>query len=157
VQPSSEVGHTIRGLAGLRRRCENVGMGFVHVPIELRTVDGKTRKVRMLVDSGAAWSCLPERDWRALGLESERRCQFDLADGTVIERGVSECRFRYGDVEATSPVILGEKKDMALLGAVTLESLGLVLNPFERTLAPMARLLLCMSARPTAVLAAPPS
>jgi predicted aspartyl protease len=104
----------------------------------------------MLVDSGAAWSCLPEEDWRALGLEPTRRYPFDLADGTVIERGVSECSFRYGDVEATSPVILGEKDDMALLGAVTLESLGLVLNPLKRTLAPMSRLLLCVSATASA-------
>jgi predicted aspartyl protease len=128
-------------------------MGFVHVPMELRAANGTSRTVRMLVDSGAAWSCLPEQDWRALGLEPTRRYPFDLADGTVIERGVSECSFRYGDIEATSPVILGEKDDMALLGAVTLESLGLVLNPLKRTLAPMSRLLLCVSA-PTS---APPS
>jgi predicted aspartyl protease len=114
--------------------------------MELRTVEGASRTVRMLVDSGAAWSCLPEHEWRALGLQPRRRCQFDLADGTMIERDVSECSFRYGDVEATSPVILGERDDMALLGAVTLESLGLVLNPLQRTLAPMSRLLLCMSA-----------
>jgi predicted aspartyl protease len=127
-------------------------MGFVHVPVEIRAVKGASasRIVRLLVDSGAAWSCLPEHDWRALGLEPDRRYEFDLADGTVIERGVSECSFRYGEVEATSPVILGEKNDMALLGAVTLESLGLVLNPLDRTLSPMSRILLCMSARSSA-------
>jgi hypothetical protein len=39
-------------------------------------------------------------------------------------------------------VILGEAGDEALLGAVTLEILGLMLNPFDRTLTPM-RMLLC--------------
>jgi hypothetical protein len=34
-------------------------------------------------------------------------------------------------------VILGEPGDDALLGAVTLEVMGLVLNPFNRTLQPM--------------------
>jgi hypothetical protein len=34
-------------------------------------------------------------------------------------------------------VILGEPGDDALLGAVTLEVLGLVLNPFSRTLQPL--------------------
>jgi predicted aspartyl protease len=67
----------------------------------------------------------------------ERRCKFDLVDGTVIERDVSECRFRYDNIEATSPVILGEKDDMPLLGVFTLESLGLVLDPYKRTLSPM--------------------
>jgi hypothetical protein len=38
-------------------------------------------------------------------------------------------------------VILGEPGDEPLLGAVTLEILGLVLNPFKRTLQPMRMLL----------------
>jgi len=45
--------------------------------------------------------------------------------------------FVYAGVRAPSPVILGEPGDAALLGTVTLESLGLVLNPFDRTLHPM--------------------
>ena len=36
-----------------------------------------------------------------------------------------------------TPVILGEPRDDALLGVVTLEEMGLVLNPFERSLQPM--------------------
>jgi len=35
----------------------------------------------------------------------------------------------------------GEEKDEALLGAFTLESLGLILNPFTRELLPMKLLL----------------
>jgi hypothetical protein len=34
-------------------------------------------------------------------------------------------------------VVLGEPGDAAVLGVVTLEILGLVLNPFTRTLQPM--------------------
>ena len=40
-----------------------------------------------------------------------------------------------------TPVILGEPGDEALLGMVTLEVLGLVLDPFKRTLRPMRALL----------------
>ena len=43
--------------------------------------------------------------------------------------------------EGHTPVILGEEGDEALLGIVTLEILGLVLNPFNRTLQPMRMLL----------------
>jgi hypothetical protein len=43
--------------------------------------------------------------------------------------------------EGHSPVILGEPGDDALLGVVTLETLGLVFNPFNRTLHPMRMLL----------------
>ena len=38
-------------------------------------------------------------------------------------------------------VVLGETEDEALLGAVTLETLGLMLNPLNRTLQPMRMVL----------------
>jgi predicted aspartyl protease len=63
-----------------------------------------------------------------------RKMSFVLADGTEIERTVSECRMSLQGHEAHTPVILGEPGDDALLGAVTLEILGLVLDPFKRTL-----------------------
>ena len=44
-------------------------------------------------------------------------------------------------MEGHTPVILGEPGDEALLGMVTLGILGLVLNPFKRTLQPMRMLL----------------
>jgi hypothetical protein len=47
----------------------------------------------------------------------------------------------YQGIDAVSPVVLGQRKDAALLGTLTLESLGLVLNPFERRLTPMRMLL----------------
>jgi len=80
---------------------------------------------------------LPEEIWRALRLKAERQVEFTLADGTPIERSVSECRFEIRGEAATSPVVLGEKNDGALLGAVTLETLGLMLNPLTREILPM--------------------
>ena len=44
-------------------------------------------------------------------------------------------------------MILGEAGDVALLGAVTLESLALVLNPFDRSLKPMRLFLMHMRMR----------
>ena len=43
--------------------------------------------------------------------------------------------------EDYTPVILGEPGDEALLGLVTLEILGLVFNPFSRTLHPIRMML----------------
>lgn len=64
-----------------------------------------------------------------------------LADGTSVERAVSECYIILPQGEAHTPVILGEPGDEALLGVVTLEILGLVLNPFTRQLQPRRMLL----------------
>ena len=61
-----------------------------------------------------------------------------LADGTAVSRRISYCYVALPQGEGYSPVILGEPgDDQALLGAVTLENLGLLLNPFSRTLHPM--------------------
>jgi predicted aspartyl protease len=116
-------------------------MGLTSVTMLVKGKRGRSRKVKMLVDSGAVWSVLPKDVWEALGLKAERSHGFSLADGTVIERNVSQCRFRYEGNEAWSPVVLGEEGDVALLGCVTLETLVLVLNPFDHSLRPMRLLL----------------
>ena len=66
-----------------------------------------------------------------------REVEFSLADGTTISRPVSECSFEVQGKRGTSPVVLGEEEDVALLGMVTLEVLGLMINPLSRELLPM--------------------
>jgi len=111
---------------------------MVHVDVEVFVEGGGARlPVRFLVDSGAAYSVLPHDVWTALGLHATRTMDFVLADGTVVQRGVSHAMFAYEGIQAPSPAVLGEPNDDPLLGTVTLESMGLVLNPFERTLRPM--------------------
>jgi clan AA aspartic protease len=97
----------------------------------------KSRSVRFLVDSGATYSLLPHDVWQAIELQPMETHTFTLADGTTIERDVSECKIRLGVQARHSPVILGIEGDEALLGTVTLETLGLVLDPFQRTLQAM--------------------
>jgi predicted aspartyl protease len=87
------------------------------------------------------YSVLRRNDWKALVLKPQRELEFVLADGTTLTRGVSECTFQIEGRQATSPVVLGETEDEALLGAVTLETLGLMLNPLNRTLQPMRMVL----------------
>lgn len=97
--------------------------------------------MQFLIDSGTPYSLVPYQVWQELELKPKRAMKFSLADGTQIERNVSECHFSLSQGEGHTPVILGEKGDEALLGVVTLEILGLVLNPFKRTLEPMHMML----------------
>jgi predicted aspartyl protease len=127
--------------------CYDAGVGLTYVDGRLRVPGARrARRVRFLVDSGAVYSVLRRTDWQALGLAPERTLEFVLADGTTLTRGVSECSFEIEGRRATSPVVLGESEDEALLGAVTLETLGLMLNPLSRTLQPM-RMVLARSGR----------
>lgn len=116
-------------------------MGITYIDGILTGSNGVQRTVRFLVDNGATYSLLPHDDWKFLGLTSKRNATFTLADGTPIERNISECHIQLPQGDGHTPVVLGEPGDEALLGVVTLEILGLVLNPFDRTLRPMRMLL----------------
>lgn len=102
---------------------------------------GKQARLRFLVDSGAPYTLVPFPDWNAIELSPRRTEKFPLADGTEIERDVSECHIALPQGNGHTPVILGEPGDEALLGMVTLEELGLMLNPFTRALQPMRLIL----------------
>jgi clan AA aspartic protease len=117
-------------------------MGLTYVRGEVRGKNGRRVGVRFLVDSGASYTLLSEKVWTAIGLKPKRTVEFTLADGTPIVRGVSECFISLPQGEGHTPVILGEAGDEPLLGIITLEELGLTLNPFNRTLQPMRALLM---------------
>jgi predicted aspartyl protease len=116
-------------------------MGVTYIEGVVTGLTGKESTVRFLVDSGATYTLLPYEDWQKIGLSAKRSVNFILVDGTTVERKVSECHISLPEGEGHTPVILGEPADEALLGVVTLEILGLVLNPFNRTLQPMRTLL----------------
>lgn len=116
-------------------------MGLTYVEGLLTGPTGKQASVNFLVDSGATYTLVPAEDVQALGLQPKRSVTFSLADGTTIERRISECHLSLPQGERHTPVILGEPGDEALLGAITLEEFGLVLHPFNRKLQPMRMML----------------
>jgi clan AA aspartic protease len=116
-----------------RRRFELI-MGLTFIEGIVTGPTGKSRSVKFLVDSGASYSLLPLDVWQEIGLESKKKATFTLADGTTTDRHISECHVALADQEGHSPVILGQPGDEPLLGVITLANLGLVLDPFQRTL-----------------------
>ena len=116
-----------------------VGLVFIEGTVTGPT--GKQASAQFLVDSGATYTVLPHDVWQAIELSPKRSVRCTLADGTTIERQVSESLITLPQGEGHTPVILGEPGDEALLGTVTLEILGLLLNPFTRTLQPLRMLL----------------
>ncbi len=101
----------------------------------------KSIEIDFLVDSGAFYSLVPSKDLKKLGIKSYREMDFALADGTIINRQLGDAYFEYQGNGGAAPVIFGEEGDEPLLGVTTLESLGLMLDPFKRKLIPMRMLL----------------
>ncbi len=116
-------------------------MGIVYVDGIVKHGE-KSIRVRFLVDSGATYTVLTRNIWVELGLKPLGEMEFILADGSVIKRKISEVLLELpGYGERHTPVVLGEEDDENLLGVVTLEIFGLILDPFKRELRPIRALM----------------
>jgi len=100
-----------------------------------------TTSLEFTVDSGAVYSVVPAPVLRKLGIRSQKRETFRLANGKHIVRRKGVALFRFQKWVGGSDVIFGEKGDATLLGALTLEALGLSLDPIRRELKPMTLIL----------------
>lgn len=92
----------------------------------------KSAVVNFLVDSGAVYSVVPQEILRKIGIRPNSKETFTLANGEFIERAMGDALFHYHGKRRASPVIFGQKDDSTLLGAVSLEALGLMLDPLRR-------------------------
>jgi aspartyl protease family protein len=118
-------------------------MGLTHIQARVANPARPRRSARLkfLVDSGAQYSVVPKRVLRRLGIRPGKTKSFILADGTEIKRSLGQALFRMNGEEGASPVIFGEENDSILLGSISLEALGFILDPFKRELRPLPMLL----------------
>ncbi len=110
-----------------------MGMTFVEALV-LRPGGGIGRRLKFLVDTGAFLSVVPGKLLTELGIQALTSRRFHLADGSVIRRRVGIAMFRIGGSVGSSEVVFGRSSDEALLGALTLESLALEVDPRSRRL-----------------------
>ena len=101
----------------------------------------KTEKVTFLIDSGAIYSIVPAEILKRLGIKALTEQEFRLADGNIITRKKGIALFKFKEKIGGADVIFGEKNDSSLLGAFTLEALGLALDPIKRDLFPLPMVL----------------
>lgn len=104
-------------------------MGHVYVTAELSA--RRKAKVRLLVDTGATFTVIPSSLARRLGASPlPKRFRVSLADGSL--RSLKACSIgvrvgrRFGP---TTALLLPAPKAEAILGAETLETLGLRVDP----------------------------
>ena len=111
-------------------------MGLTVLEVEVGHPDRPkvTEKLELLIDSGAFYSVVPARILKRLRIKPLTREEFRLADGSRITRKRGVALFRYGKRVGGADVIFGEPGDSLLLGATTLESMGLALDPLKREL-----------------------
>ena len=107
-----------------------------------------TEPIEFLIDSGAIYSVVPIPILERLGINPLIEQEFRLADGSKIVRKRGVALFKFGDRIGGADVIFGEEGDSQLLGAFTLEALGLALDPLRRELKPLPMILGTQSLSP---------
>ena len=113
-------------------------MSTFSVPMEIGDSTGtRFEKVDAFVDSGSTFTSVPRELLERLGIRPRRTVRVRLADGRVTEKDAGEALIRLQGLEGTSPVIFNEPGESVLLGAVTLESFLLGVDPVEQRLIPV--------------------
>ena len=112
-------------------------MGTFSWPLRISSMDSqRSRDIEATVDTGAAYTTLPTRMLRELGITPMGKRRFLLADGRRIEMDYGEARATVDGENVTTLVVFGEEDAPALLGAYTLEGLALAVDPVEQRLVP---------------------
>src|SRR3972149_6209359 len=93
-----------------------------------------TQPIEFLIDSGTIYSVVPTPILESLGIKPLAKEEFRFANGEKIRRKKGVAIFKYGSSIGGADVIFGERDDSTLLGAFTLEALGLALDPLKREL-----------------------
>ena len=111
-------------------------MGLTYLALDIANPAdlGRWEQVDCLVDSGAVYSVVPSAVLDRLGIRSVGEETFRLANGVTVVRRKGIAAFRYTERVGGANVIFGEPGDANLLGALTLEALGLSLDPLRREL-----------------------
>ena len=112
-------------------------MGILNHSLQLSAIDGQqSMEIEATVDTGAAYTTIPARLLRQLGVEPMGQRLFMLADGQRVWMDYGEARVTIDEESVTTIVVFSEDDAPPLLGAYTLEGLALAVDPLHQRLVP---------------------
>ncbi|HKG96934.1 MAG TPA: clan AA aspartic protease [Pyrinomonadaceae bacterium] len=110
-------------------------MGLTHVAVKLRNRDSKeTFTADFLIDTGATDSMVPASELKRIGIQPIGTRAYELADGQLEEFQVGYAEFSFMDDTILGRVIFGPDNVEPILGAIALESVGVVVDPVNHRL-----------------------
>lgn len=118
-------------------------MGTFSVPANLANPQRPEPRVtlELRVDTGATWTMLPAEVVGRLGLSATRQRAVTPASGERATYPAGQVGIQLNGEEVITVFLAGPPGCLALLGAVTLEELGLAPDPVRKTLVPVGGLL----------------
>ena len=108
-------------------------MGHTFAKVTLYDREKKNQKeVDLLVDTGSTYSWTKKSTLEELGIKPIKSRDFQTIEGKIISRQIGEAVIQYDGEIATTIVVFGEERDKEALGVVTMEELGLELDPITQ-------------------------
>lgn len=110
-------------------------MGLTHVTVKLRnprSTDSFTAK--FLVDTGALDSMAPASTLRNIGIEPVGKNLYELANGELQEYEYGIVEISVMDEITAGNILFGPENTEPLLGVITLQSAGFIVDPATETL-----------------------
>lgn len=110
-------------------------MGIFRYPIEIAaTPQGPFEALEAVADTGSTYLWVPRPILERLGVPSLEARQFVLASGETVELDVGQVVVRIDGRAMFTICVFGPEGSQALLGAYTLEGLGLAADPVGKRL-----------------------
>ena len=117
-------------------------MGIFNVTMEIGDPTGREFvALDGIVDTASTHTAAPEGLLNSLRVVAENSSRFELGDGRIVEYPVGYARVRYNGKSGIVPVVFTPNDVEPLIGATTLEILGLSVNPVSKELLPVNFLL----------------
>ena len=98
---------------------------------------GRSAELEAWADTGAAYIWISRARLEPLGVQHVRRLQFQTIEGRKIERDLAAVFLSADGYTGGDNVVIAESGDMEVLGAHSLESLGLAVDPVHKKLIPL--------------------
>ena len=113
-------------------------MGVFTHPMTVSAVYGDgAREVEGLIDTGATYSLLPGNMLLEMGIVPDTNAHFVMANGDRVTLPMGDMRATIDGSTRIVPVAFGPEDATPLIGAVTLESLRLGVDPVGKRLFPV--------------------
>ena len=102
----------------------------------------RVEELEPFVGTGAAFSWIARARLERLGVTPSRRMQFRTIEGRVLERELAIVYVATDGYTAPDLVVMAEPGEMEVIGAHSIEGLGLAADPVQKKLIPTVMLAL---------------
>ena len=116
-------------------------MSHFNIEFRLAAADGsEQRAFSGMVDTGSTYTMISGSALREMGIRPTDTERFELADGNIVSRDITEARVYINGRSAMTIVAFGEEDIEPILGVYALEGLRLIVDPVNERLAPVDHL-----------------